>query len=153
MAFLQWRDELDSGISVIDDQHRRIVDMINQLHQAQLRADAGVVATVIEELVDYTLSHFAFEESMMEEAGYAFTRAHKRVHELFIRRVGEYRERFARGEDVADELKSLLGRWLFNHILNDDRDYVGAVRENLTRLAAESNWLRRATKRFFLRTA
>lgn len=58
-----------------------------------------------------------------------------------------------RGEDVADELKSLLGRWLFNHILNDDRDYVGAVRENLTRLAAESNWLRRATKRFFLRTA
>lgn len=152
-SFLQWHDELNSGIDVIDSQHRRIVDMINQLHEAQLQQDAAGVATVIEELVDYTLSHFAFEESMMEEAGYTFTRAHKRVHELFIRRVSEYRERFIRGEDVADELKSLLGRWLFNHILNDDRDYVKAVRENLTRLAGEPSWLRRATRRFFLGTA
>ena len=127
MALLTWQDDLNTGIEVIDDQHRRIVSMINQLHQAQARGVALVVADVIDELVDYTLSHFAFEEELMEEAGYPFCAAHRRVHEVFTKRVSEYRLRFQAGEDVVDELKSMLSRWLFNHIRNDDKGFIEAV--------------------------
>jgi hemerythrin len=152
MAYLDWSDDLDTGIRVIDDQHKRIVAMINQLDAAQRAASQEQAGEVIDELIDYTVSHFAFEEAMIEEAGYIFTKAHKRVHALFIKRVEDYRERFNRGEDIADELKGMLGRWLFGHIRSDDRNYVEAVNQNLRRLSAdvsEGGWLRRAGRRFF----
>ncbi|HEY1026001.1 TPA: bacteriohemerythrin [Pseudomonas aeruginosa] len=152
MAYLEWSDDLDTGIAVIDDQHKRIVVMINRLDDAQRSAGKVQTGAVIDELIDYTVSHFAFEEAMIEEAGYVFTKAHKRVHALFIRRVEDYRVRFGAGEDIADELKSMLGRWLFSHIRSDDRNYVAAVNENLRRLStdvSEGGWLRRAGRRFF----
>ena len=152
MVFLEWESDLDTGIEVIDGQHKRIVEMINDLHAAQLQMDKGAVARVIEEVVDYTLSHFAFEETLLEDAGYQFSRAHKKVHELFIRRVNVMRTRHQAGEDVADELKDLLGRWLFNHIRNDDANYVEAVKANmqqLTRDDSSGGWLSRSMRRFF----
>ncbi len=107
---------------------------------------------MIDELVDYTLSHFAFEEELMEEAGYPFCAAHKRVHEVFTKRVSEYRMRFQAGEDVVDELKSMLSRWLFNHIRNDDKAYSMQVRQHLDRFAREhqqGGWLTRTVMRLF----
>ena len=73
MALLIWQDDLNTGIEVIDHQHRRIVEMINHLHVAQTSLQRLVVSDVIDELIDYTLSHFAFEEELMEEAGYPFS--------------------------------------------------------------------------------
>ena len=112
MTLLVWQAELETGIDVIDQQHQRIVALINQLGEAK---DREGLATVLEELVDYTLSHFAFEEELMEESGYSFGPAHKRVHDMFVRRVSEYRMRFEAGEDITAELKGMLARWLFNH--------------------------------------
>lgn len=152
MAYLVWQEDLDTGIQVIDSQHKRIVEMINQLHDAQAQHDRVLLGSVIEELVDYTISHFAFEETLLEDSGYQFTRAHKKVHELFIKRVSDYRMRFEAGEDVAEELKGLLGRWLFNHIRNDDANYVASVKagmQDLTRDQSHGGWLSRSMKRFF----
>lgn len=152
MAYLVWQEDLDTGIQVIDSQHKRIVEMINQLHDAQAQHDRVLLGNVIEELVDYTISHFAFEETLLEDSGYQFTRAHKKVHELFIKRVSDYRMRFEAGEDVAEELKGLLGRWLFNHIRNDDANYVASVKagmQDLTRDQSHGGWLSRSMKRFF----
>ena len=152
MALLTWQDDLNTGIEVIDDQHRRIVSMINQLHQAQTGGSQLLVGDVIDELVDYTLSHFAFEEELMEEAGYAFCAAHKRVHEVFIKRVSEYRMRFEAGEDITDELRNMLSRWLFNHIRGDDKAYAEQVKRHLNKFAREheeGGWLGRTMKRLF----
>ena len=149
MALLVWQAELDTGIDVIDQQHHRIVALINQLAEATTRDDQ---AAVLEELVDYTLSHFAFEEELMEEAGYAFCAAHKRVHEVFVKRVSEYRMRFQAGEDITDELRTMLSRWLFNHIRGDDKAYAEQVKNHLNRFAREhddGNWLGRTLKRLF----
>ena len=152
MSHLVWTDALNTGIEVIDNQHKRIVEMINQLHDANQGHSREAVGEVIENLVDYTLSHFAFEESLMEDAGYEFLRAHKRVHELFIKRVSEFRMRFQAGEDVGADLNGLLSRWLFNHIKSDDSAYVGAVKgsmQAITKDKSEGSWLSRSMKRFF----
>ena len=147
MAHLDWTSDLETGIQVIDNQHQRIIEYINKLHHAQEFHSREEVGTVLDELVDYTLSHFAFEESLMEEAGYAFVNAHKKVHQLFVKRVGDYQQRFKMGEDIADELLNTLRAWLINHIKNDDRDYSGAVRDNMERVsnAKGGSWI----KRFF----
>lgn len=152
MALLIWQNDLDTGIEEIDRQHRRIVEMINQLHVAQRTHEQLAVGEVIEELVDYTMSHFAFEEELLEEAGYPFTAAHKRVHEVFIRRVNEFRLRFQAGEDVSDDLKHLLSRWLFNHIRNDDKAYAEDVRRHLdhfSRTHQQGGWMKRTLARLF----
>ena len=145
-----WTKDLDTGIDVIDNQHMRIVDYINELEEANKHGDLKAIGVVLDECVDYTLSHFAFEESLQEEAGYRFVKPHKKVHELFTRRVKEYQERFHAGEDVGVELQDLLGRWLINHIKKDDADYVAAVKENMLevtrRKKKESGWLRRFFK-------
>ena len=71
-----WESKLDTGIDVIDHQHRRIVDYINDLEIAKTMGDKKKVTDVIEQLIDYTQSHFGFEESMMEEAGHKFPGNH-----------------------------------------------------------------------------
>lgn len=132
-----WSSELDTGIEVIDQQHRRIVDYINQLEEANQTGDQKLIGTTLNELVDYTMSHFAFEEGLQEEAGYAYCKPHKRVHELFTRRVGDYVSRHQLGEDIGEELHTLLKTWLFNHIKRDDSDYVDSVKANMQSIVAE----------------
>jgi hemerythrin len=124
-----WESKLNTGIEVIDAQHQRIVEYINDLEIAKMKGDKRLVTDVIEQLIDYTQSHFGFEESMLEDAGYKFLKPHKKVHELFIKRVTEFTMRAAKGEDIADELHSVLTKWLLNHIANEDRDYAEAVKQ------------------------
>jgi hemerythrin len=134
---IQWTGDLDTGIDVIDRQHVRIVDYINDLEKANRKGDRQGIQAVLDSLVDYTLSHFAFEESLQEEAGYKYCKPHKRVHELFIRRINEYCKRFKEGEDVADELHKTLSAWLINHIKRDDADYVAAVKGTMIDIVAD----------------
>ncbi|MDO5288952.1 MAG: bacteriohemerythrin [Pseudomonadota bacterium] len=128
MAILHWVPELDTGIAEVDVQHRRIVHYINKLHGLRQTHERAALGEVIAELVDYTISHFAFEEALMESAGYIFSVPHKKVHDLFTRKVAQLQARFDAGEDVTEELHSMLSRWLFNHIRNEDHGYVEAVR-------------------------
>jgi hemerythrin len=126
---ISWNPKLDTGIDVIDAQHRRIVDYVNQLEEARLKGDRHQIGDVIEQLVDYTQSHFSFEETMMEQAGYKFLKPHQKVHELFIRRVSTFTVRAAKGEDIAEELQGTLTTWLLNHIASEDHDYAEVVRK------------------------
>jgi hemerythrin len=152
MAYLHWSSDLDTGIDVIDKQHKRIVDYLNELNVANEGGDQAVTNHVLGELVDYTLTHFAFEEELQERAGYPFLKAHKRVHEIFTRRVAEFQKRAAAGENVAPELLSMLKIWLVNHIKGDDADYADSIK---TMLGLESHdkvaggWLGYALKKFF----
>lgn len=151
MAHLVWTSDLDTQIEVIDRQHRRIVDYINALDDAIEAGGRAQVAQVLEQLVDYTLSHFAFEESLMEDAGYRFVNAHRRVHEVFTKRVAEYQRRFAAGEDIGRELQKTLQTWLINHIRNDDNDYAADVRKKMGKPGhkTEAGWLRTRISQFF----
>ncbi|MFV0679967.1 bacteriohemerythrin [Ottowia sp.] len=139
MAILRWVPELNTGIEEIDVQHRRIVDYINRLYTLRDTPDREALGEVIAEMVDYTISHFAFEEGVMENAGYMFAGPHKRVHELFTRKVAEMQSRFDAGENVTQELHGMLSRWLFNHIRNEDHGYVDAVNAYQRMLVSQRN--------------
>lgn len=147
-----WTRDLSTGIAVLDNQHRRIVEYINQLGAAIKQRDRAVVGVVLNELVDYTISHFAFEESLQEEAGYLYAKPHKAVHEVFIKRVAKLQEKHDAGEDVAVQLHSMLSTWLIHHIKRDDMAYVTEVKASIHRIVEnkkEGNWLSRSLGRFF----
>lgn len=154
MAHIIWSNDLSVGIEIIDSQHKRIVDYLNELDDARLKHSREVVGGVIEDLIDYTQSHFGFEETLMEEAGYPYVNAHKKIHELFIRRINEYHDRFKLGDDVTEELHRTLTNWLVNHIKREDNDYSSVVQVHTARGKVDlepetSGWLGGALKRFF----
>ena len=149
MSQLVWSADLETGIEIIDEQHKRIVHYINELYDVREGKNSSTVANVINELVDYTVSHFAFEESLMEQAGYPFVGPHKKVHELFVERVSHFVERHKQGEDITEELLKMLNTWLVNHIKSEDGDYIEVVQANIGRIKKEGSWLTRTLKGIF----
>jgi hemerythrin len=150
MAYMQWTEDLETGIQVIDDQHKRIIGYINELHHASETGNAAEVQEVLEGLLDYTVTHFQFEEELQKKAGYPFLKAHQRVHEIFMKRIATFRERANKGENIIPELLSMLKVWLSSHIKGDDRDYVESVRKITGSNDNESSgWLSSTLKRMF----
>jgi hemerythrin len=152
MALIEWTEDLNTGIRVIDNQHQRIIEYINKLGHAQQSQNRDEVSEILDELVDYTLTHFAFEESLMEESGYAYFDAHKKVHQLFVKRIADYQQRFKLNEDIAEELGNTLRAWLINHIKRDDKEYCMDVLKHVQRSSTEGQrkgWFKRRLSRFF----
>lgn len=151
MAYMQWSEDLETGIHVIDEQHKRIINYINELDHASQSGSAAEVQRVLEGLLDYTVTHFEFEEELQEKAGYPFLKAHQRVHEIFMKRIAAFRERANNGEDIIPELLSMLKVWLSSHIKGDDRDYVESVKAVLGSNAAQESpgWVSAMVRKFF----
>jgi hemerythrin len=149
---MTWTSDLNTGIDVIDNQHKSIVDYINELEVAINQHDRDVVGHVLVELVDYTMSHFAFEESLLEEAGYKLLKPHKAIHDVFVKRIEAYHQRHKAGEDVSEQLHSMLCTWLVHHIKREDMAYVAALSQNITTMVKDTNegsWISRSLKKFF----
>jgi len=121
---MEWDGSLNTGITTIDQQHRGILDFINKLHIAAIKGDRDIVENVLTDLIDYTVSHFAFEEKLQQQHGYPLASAHKKVHDNFVAHVNKYKQRHSNGEDIAHSLSGDLVIWLTNHIKIEDQDYV-----------------------------
>ncbi len=104
------------------------MDYINELHDAMTHQNRDQVGEVLDQLVEYTMSHFAFEEELLEESLYPFIHAHQKVHKLFTQKMLDFQQRFELGEDVGRPLMTTLRTWLINHIKRDDADYATSVK-------------------------
>ena len=131
IEYMQWHPDLETGIAVIDNQHKRIVDYINQLDKASRTGNRALCQNALDGLVDYTSTHFEFEEELLERSGYPFLGAHQKVHRTFIKRIRSFVERSESGEDVTPELLNMLKVWLISHIKGDDQDYVDSVKNTV----------------------
>lgn len=131
MSQIEWSEKFATGITVIDAQHQRIIEYLNRLDALDRERDKASMREILFNLVDYTLSHFTFEESLMDEAGYPEALSHRQSHNRFRIRIREYQQRYEAGEAICGELIDLLNGWLFDHIAEDDNSYVPYVRANM----------------------
>lgn len=147
MQQFQWLPEFETGIEVVDAQHMRIFEYLLEVDRAIRLEETDSIQHVVRSLIDYSISHNAFEETLMEQAEYPILAAHAKVHEAFRNRALAYEKRIEQGEDcikVAKEVRSDIGLWLTNHIQRDDKDYVPYVRKSM-----EGGFVSRMMKRFF----
>jgi hemerythrin-like metal-binding protein len=123
MAYLAWRVEMEVGHGRIDEDHRTLVDAMNQLRAALDRGmDREGVAKVLGFLRDYTVSHFGMEEALMREHGYPQALAHLAAHAELLLKVSEFTATYRRGGFVSiPDLLAFLEAWLLNHIQIEDR--------------------------------
>jgi hemerythrin len=129
MPFMEWTQELETGIKEIDSQHRQFVNLINELDDAIQTSNADGIKHVIEGVLNYTITHFEFEEELMQKAGFSSLKAHQQSHEYFMRKVAVLRGRFNAGENVSLLLLSMLKDWFVKHIKDEDRNYIDSVKK------------------------
>lgn len=149
MEITEWTQDLNIGIEVIDSQHRRIVDYINDLTHAIIAEDQAEVADVLERLRDYTFDHFAFEEQLMQKAGYELLEAHQAVHRRFEEKVVRMQEELQSGREpfgIARRVRTALLAWLIQHIRHEDVDYVPLVKKSLK---SNESWIESTLTRIF----
>jgi len=122
-----WDDIFSLGFKPIDDQHKKLVLIINELFTAckegVLAADMAFMETV-KETLDYTETHFADEEDYMREANYPRFNEHKKQHEDFIAAVEKTIDDFEAGNTEPVDMARFLKKWLLNHIAVTDKLYV-----------------------------
>lgn len=125
VSLVQWSESMSVGNLHIDEQHKILIDTINQLASAESRNDRPVVAMIIDELVSYAAFHFQFEEQLMEAGGFPELEPHRRVHHGFVQWVSEVREEFIlqRRSQFGTRILAFLRDWLRDHILDEDQRY------------------------------
>lgn len=125
MSFLTWSDEYSVNIKEIDNQHRKLIEIINQLHEAMTEGKGGsVLDDTLQRLLDYTDYHFSAEERLMEAYNYPGYVHHKAEHAKLIRQVEEFQRRYRQNPTgLAVQLLNFLKSWLTDHILKTDKQY------------------------------
>ncbi|MET0068312.1 MAG: bacteriohemerythrin [Candidatus Thiodiazotropha sp.] len=131
---LRMTRDLCTGIETIDEQHSAIVDYINELEAAIGQGDETIVGLVLEKLSDYSIFHLRYEEQLMQQAAYPYLKPHKAIHDLFVKRLESYQQRYLDGENVAQELHDILANWLVQHIKQTDMAYVSHLQQQLDTL-------------------
>ena len=124
MTQVQWQKVFETNIEEVDEQHKKLVAMINQLEDS-LRRGMGIVnkeeGKVLTALVEYTQYHFEDEERIMRDIGYQGLQEHHALHEDLKRKIVSLLKRLKVGESVnVFELMSFLTDWLLNHIIKED---------------------------------
>ena len=122
---MPWTSSFENGVSEFDNQHHRLVDLINELYKAMKMGRANdVIVKVLDELVDYTGTHFAAEERLMVEHQYPDYDSHIVIHREFVATVVDFQKKFKAGEATLSlDLLEFLKDWLIGHIKGVDRKY------------------------------
>lgn len=130
MDLMIWDARIQLGIREIDDQHKMLVDMINEIYMIMKQGNGlEAMASVIEELASYTAEHFRFEEGLLERAKYPDIKRHKEIHVSVVNKVLAYQNQLKNGNLDVNELMSFVSDWLSRHIKAEDRQYVAYVKQ------------------------
>lgn len=119
---LEWSPRLMIGEPSIDAQHKRLVQLFNELHEAlHGESSRDKIAQVLDALLEYTQFHFAHEASLMKQFRYPEETRHLTMHDDLVKTALEYKRRFETGEAIGVDLVNFVRDWLTNHILKTDR--------------------------------
>ncbi len=122
MAYFDWTPALSVGVKTFDEQHKKLIDLINTMHEA-MKSGHGRdrLDLTLEELKKYTVYHFEAEEQAMTQHGFPNLEAHRKEHEKLVSQV---RDMDISREDVTTvDIMEFLKRWLTDHILGTDKKY------------------------------
>ena len=125
MAFIDWNSNLSVNIEEIDSQHKNLIKVINELHEAMKNGKGkDILGKIVNSLIDYTTTHFNTEENYFIKFGYPETGTHKKEHSAFVQKAAQFKEGFEKKEmALTIEVMNFLSDWLKNHIMGTDKKY------------------------------
>lgn len=125
MSLMSWIDAYSVGVAEIDQQHKKLIDLINQLDAAMCKGQGKqVLGKILGDLINYCSSHFATEEKLFNLHGYPDEDEHKAKHQKMTEKVLSLQKEFQLGKiTISNDVMDFLKKWLDKHILGTDKKY------------------------------
>jgi hemerythrin len=125
METINWRNEFSVGVAEMDEQHKKLLGMINRLIEEQHSlTDPKTIAELLTAMTDYAQIHFRAEEYLMAEYGYDQKANQEKMHQAFIDKTISFYSATDIGPNIlSTALLDYLGSWLVSHILREDMKY------------------------------
>ncbi|MBE9466735.1 MAG: bacteriohemerythrin [Bacteroidetes bacterium] len=129
---VEWKNDLVIGIDELDQQHKKLVDIANQLFVA-FKKEKGKkeIKEIIKGLSDYASYHFSTEENYFNKFSFSDTKSHINEHQVFIKEIINFQNDFNKGKvRFLDDFMTFVKSWIVNHFTNVDKKYVDLFIEN-----------------------
>lgn len=125
MSWFVWNEAFSVGVVTMDSQHKRLVELVNQFYDAMRQSKGDqILLSVLQELVNYTVVHFAAEEKLMQKVGFPKLTEHQQIHKGLTEQAKKLLEQVKAGKMVATvSVANFLKEWLVKHIQGADREY------------------------------
>jgi hemerythrin-like metal-binding protein len=125
MPLLNWRAEYSVNEELLDNHHRQLFSILNTVYENVMNSlEVCSVLPLIDELLEYTRSHFTVEEQHMKDKGYQVIDIHISKHREFTNTIEAMKTHYnGNNLEAAQELMVVLGEWLLQHVLKDDMKY------------------------------
>ena len=125
MPKLEWSDDLSVKISSFDNEHKKLIEILNKLSDAMSQGQGQkVMAGILSELANYTKTHFKHEEDVMEKYAFPGISEQKKQHAEFISKINEMQTQFNSGVmSLSISVFNFIASWVQNHIKKADKNY------------------------------
>ena len=152
MKKLEWKKELSVGVETIDNDHKKLISITNDLIDAVTQEkDLKIILDIFDELEAYTRYHFEREEAYMDTSCVHITsidrKHHKAQHRYFIDKLVRFRQRIESGENENQEerfaILEFLVEWLLNHIIHEDLSLNACQKDIISKSSPFTSWLSR----------
>ena len=132
MPLIQWSNDYSVKVGEIDQQHQKLIAMINDLNDAMWKGKGKeVLSKIIDGLISYTQAHFSKEELYFDKYKYPDAAVHKAEHAAFVKKVSEFREAFQKNSmNLTINVMDFLSDWLKKHICGTDKKYSDFFNSN-----------------------
>ena len=129
---IEWNDKYSVNISLIDEQHKKLFEIINKAIVAKKHCKATKdVLEILDEMTEYALKHFEIEERYMKEFSFPEYQNHRKEHIDFTNNTIDYKNRVVGGDlQIINEILEYLNQWLVNHIQASDRKYIDCFQKH-----------------------
>ncbi len=132
----EWKEKYSVGIEKFDNQHKKLLNIGQELVYAMENTSAGIdqydkIVSLLQEMQDYTVYHFEFEEEVMEKYDYINLDSHRFQHKMFVKKLNDIDlEEFDLDQkELTMELLDFIANWIQNHILEEDQKYSPFLKE------------------------
>lgn len=120
-----WKEEYATGLKIVDDQHKRLFEAIDELESIVQRGakKSGDSNKLVDFLGNYAIRHFGFEEQCMSDYSCPSAEKNKAAHKAFLDHYTKFKEKYDATDDVGPllrELSKYAQDWLVNHICKID---------------------------------
>ena len=128
----EWKEEYSVQVKEIDDQHKKLMELISRLFDSiNKHSTKDELSVILNELTEYTGYHFSTEEKYFKEFNYENTEEHIKEHNDFVEKVVDFKKRYINNEiEVSFELIDFLEDWLLGHLIESDQKYVECFKSN-----------------------
>jgi hemerythrin len=125
MQPIQWNEQFKIDVQEIDEQHKVLLDIFNQIViSVKKNNEWQATSTIVDSLIHHAYRHFATEERYMIKHQYPDLPSHIDKHLDFIKKVTTItREVNEKGPEKQKEMVAFLAKWYYDHVLVVDKKY------------------------------